>query len=171
MANENKNIIPLTESQLFNVVTEGIKRVLSEIDWKTYMNEISAGLLGRAAAAAHRDMMQNWNDSKVRGKRERQWKNFSKERIRMDAEEKNSVCPSVPESELANMPRNTYVIMDGDGRDAISADFRMRYSGHAGTMEQCEEYVKRFYDENANWEYLPSILSLEEYFKYKHNNK
>ena len=86
----------------------------------------------------------------------------------MDQEEKNSVCPSVPESELINMPSNTYVVMDGDGRDVISANFRMRYSGHAGTKEQCEEFVKKFYDMGANWEYLPSILSLEEYFKYKH---
>ena len=154
-----KNTVRLNETQLRNIVAESVKNVL---------NEISAGLADRAASAAHKDMMQNWNDSKIRSKRERQWKNFSKERIRMNAEEKNSVCPSVPESELVNMPRNTYVIMNGDGRDAVSANFRSSYSGRAGTKEQCEEYVKRFYDMSANWEYLPSILSLEEYFKYKY---
>lgn len=153
-----KSTVKLNESQLRKIVSESVKNVL---------NEISISLVDRAADAAYRDMMRNWNYSKSR-KRERQWKNFSKERNRMDAEEKNSVCPSVPESELVNMPINTYVIMDGDGRDAISGDFKTRYSGHAGTREQCEEYVKRFYDANANWEYLPSILPLEEYFKYKH---
>lgn len=33
-----KKIIRLTESELHNMVSEGIKQVLSELDWKTYMN-------------------------------------------------------------------------------------------------------------------------------------
>lgn len=33
-----KRIIGLTESQLHNVITESVKQVLSELDWKTYAN-------------------------------------------------------------------------------------------------------------------------------------
>lgn len=62
------------------------------------------------------------------------------------------------------MPEDTYVIMNGDGRDAVSANFRTSYSGRAGTKEQCEEY----YDKGANWEYLPEIVPLEEYLNSKH---
>lgn len=131
------------------------------------INEISSNLYNRAADKAFKDMMQNYNHYPTKNKRERQWKNFiDQARIRGD-EEKNSVCPSVDERDLPNMPAGTYVVMDGDGRDAISANFRTRYSGHAGTKEQCEEYVDRFYDKSANWEYLPEIVPLEQYLKNK----
>ena len=131
------------------------------------IKEISSKLYNRASDKAFNDMMQNLNDYPTMNKRERQWKNFSKQaRIRGD-EEKNAVCPYVDERELPNMPAGTYVVMDGDGRDAVSANFRTRYSGHAGTEEQCEEYVDRFYDKNANWEYLPEIIPLEQYLKNK----
>ena len=131
------------------------------------INEISSNLYDRAGDKAFKDMMQNFNDYPTKSKRERQWKNFrTQARIRGD-EEKNAVCPSVDERDLPNMPAGTYVVMDGDGRDAISANFRTRYSGHAGTKEQCEEYVDRFYDKGANWEYLPEIVPLEQYLKNK----
>lgn len=34
----NKNIIKLTESQLHKVIKESVKNVLSEMNWKTYLN-------------------------------------------------------------------------------------------------------------------------------------
>jgi hypothetical protein len=158
----NKNTtVRLNEGQLHSLISESVGRVLTEI---------SSNLLSRAASSAHNDMMRNFGDSDIRKKREHQWRNFSRECNRRNAEEKNAVCPSVPESELVNMPEDTYVVMDGDGRDAISANFRTRYSGHAGTKEQCEEYVDRFYDKGANWEYLPSIIPLDDYFKYNKKN-
>lgn len=135
---------------------------------KKPVNEISKGLLDRAREAAHKDMMRNFGDSKIRQKRERQWKKFGDEYRKMDSEEKDSICPQVDERDLVNMPENTYVIMNGDGRDAVSADFRTSYSGRAGTKEQCEEYVKRFYDMGANWEYLPEIVPLKDYLKSRH---
>ena len=86
----------------------------------------------------------------------------------MDSQEKGSICPQVDERDLVNMPEDTYVIMNGDGRDAVNANFRTSYSGRAGTKEQCEEFVNRFYDKGANWEYLPEIVPLEEYLNSKH---
>ena len=130
---------------------------------KKAVNEISKGLLDRAREAAHKDMMRNFGDSKTRQKRERQWKKFGDEYRKMDRQEKDSICPQVDERDLVNMPEDTYVIMNGDGRDAVSANFRTSYSGRAGTKEQCEEYVHRFYDSGANWEYLPEILPLKDF--------
>ena len=130
------------------------------------INEISKRTLDGAMDAAHKDMMRNFGDHKIRNKRERQWKMFCDEYMKMDREEKDSVCPQVDERDLRNMPAGTYVIMNGDGRDAISANFRNSYSGRAGTKEQCEEYVNRFYDKNANWEYLPEIVPLEQYLRH-----
>lgn len=135
---------------------------------KKTVNEISKGLLDRAREAAHKDMMRNFGDSKTRQKRERQWKKFGDEYRRMDREEKDSICPQVDERDLVNMPEDTYVIMNGDGRDAVNANFRTSYSGRAGTKEQCEEYVNRFYDKGANWEYLPEIVPLKDYLKSRH---
>ena len=131
------------------------------------LNEISKGLLDRAREAAYKDMMRNFGDSKIRHKRDRQWRKFTDEYGRLDREEKDSICPRVDEADLVNMPEDTYVVMNGDGRDAVSADFRTSYSGRAGTKEQCEEYVKRFYDMSANWEYLPEIVPLEDYLNSK----
>lgn len=34
----NKNIIKLTESQLHNIIKESVNKVLSEADWKTFLN-------------------------------------------------------------------------------------------------------------------------------------
>lgn len=135
---------------------------------KKPVNEISKGLLDRAREAAHKDMMRNFGDSKIRNKRDRQWRKFGDEYRKMDRQEKDSICPQVDERDLANMPEGTYVVMNGDGRDAVSANFRTSYSGRAGTKEQCEEYVKRFYDAGANWEYLPEIVPLEDYLNSKH---
>ena len=36
--NNTRNRVRLTESQLHNVITESVKQVLSELDWKTYAN-------------------------------------------------------------------------------------------------------------------------------------
>lgn len=152
-----KNTIKINEGQLAQIVAESVKRVLSEI---------STNLIDRAADAAHKDMMRNWGDLKVMDKRKKQWRNFRDESTKRYTEEKNSVCPYVPESELKNMPSDTFVVMDGNGRDAIDASFTYRYSGHAGTEEQCREYVDKFYDKGANWEYLPTIMTIEEYSKY-----
>ena len=157
-----KNIIRLNETQLKKVIAESVKRVLAEA---SSVDEISSRLLSRAASKAHEDELRNWNDSKIRTKRGAQWEKFSSAAIERGREEKDSVCPSVPKSELKNMPEDTYVVLDGDGRDALSANFRYRYSGHAGTKEQCMAFVDKFYDKGANWEYLPDIVPLEEYLK------
>lgn len=111
--------------------------------------------------------MRNFGDSKIRNKRDRQWRKFTDEYGKLDSEERDSICPHVDEADLVNMPEDTYVVMNGDGRDAVSANFRTSYSGRAGTKEQCEEYVKRFYDMGANWEYLPEIVPLEDYLNSK----
>ncbi len=152
-----KNVIKLNEAQLQRIVSESVKRVL---------NEISIGTVRNARDAAFDDMKQNWNNSKIRTKREGQWKKFSNAAIDMERDEKNSVCPEVPASELYNMPPETCVVMDGAGRDAYS-NFIYRYSGHAGTKEQCEEFINRFYDKGADWEFMPEIFTLEEYIRYK----
>ena len=170
----NESKVRLTQSQLCNYISESVQKVLSKILRATgkrnggrALNEISSNLYDRAADKAFNDMMQNFNDYPTKSKRERQWKNFRNQARIRGGEEKNAVCPSVDERDLPNMPAGTYVVMDGDGRDAISANFRTRYSGHAGTKEQCEEYVDRFYDKGANWEYLPEIVPLEQYLKNK----
>lgn len=33
-----KNIVKLTESELKQIITESVKKVISELDWKTYQN-------------------------------------------------------------------------------------------------------------------------------------
>lgn len=152
------NKINITRDELSEMINRCVKRCL---------NEISMGLLDRAREAAHKDMMRNFGDSKIRNKRSRQWKKFGDEYRRMDQEEKDSICPQVDERDLANMPEDTYVVLNGDGRDAVNADFRTSYSGRAGTKEQCKEYVKRFYDKGANWEHLPEIMPLKEYLNSK----
>lgn len=154
---QQEGILAINEAQLKKIVAESVKRVL---------NEISQGLVDRARDAAFNDMKNNWNNPKIRTKREGQWKKFSNAAIDMEREEKNSVCPEVPASKLYNMPPETYVVMDGAGRDGYS-NFVYRYSGHAGTKEQCEEFVNRFYDKGADWEFMPEIFSLEEYIRYK----
>ena len=40
------------------------------------------------------------------------------------------------------------------------------YSGYAGTKEQCTAFVNRYYDNSANWEFLPMIVTLEDYFQH-----
>lgn len=154
----------LTKEDLAEMVNRSVRLIAERIN----MNEISKGLIDRAREAAHKDMMRNFGDSKTRQKRDRQWRKFGDEYRKMDSQEKDSICPQVDERDLVNMPEDTYVIMNGDGRDAVSANFRTSYSGRAGTKEQCEEYVKRFYDMGANWEYLPEIVPLEEYLNSKH---
>lgn len=151
-----KNVIKLNEASLKKIVAESVKRTLKEI---------SSNLLDRAASKAHTDMMQNWNDSSVREKRKNQWQNLTHACINRSQEEKDSICPSVPESELKNMPKGTYVIMDGNGRDAY-ANFTSRYSGRAGTKEQCLAFVNKYYDKYTDWEFSPSIVPIEDYFKY-----
>ena len=153
----------LTKEDLAEMVNKSVRLIAEKIN----LNEISKGLLDRAREAAHKDMMRNFGDSKTRQKRERQWKKFGDEYRKMDTEEKDSICPQVDERDLVNMPEDTYVIMNGDGRDAVTANFRSSYSGRAGTKEQCEEYVKRFYDSGANWEYLPDIVPLKDYLRRK----
>lgn len=156
-----KNTIRLTESELKNIITESVKRILRE---NNTINEISSDLLFRAAEKAGRDMHRNWNDSEIRTKRDKQEDRFFKAAIEKDRKERNSICPRVPESELKNMPKGTYVVMDGTGRDYYGS-FTSHYSGYAGTKEQCEAYITKYYDKDANWEYLPSILPLETYLK------
>ena len=153
----------LTKEDLAEMVNKSVRFIAERIN----LNEISKGLLDRAREAAHKDMMRNFGDSKIRQKRERQWKKFGDEYRRMNGEEKDSICPQVDEMDLVNMPEDTYVIMNGDGRDAVNANFRSSYSGRAGTKEQCEEYVKKFYDSGANWEYLPEILPLKDFLRNK----
>lgn len=48
----NKSRIKLTESQLHKVIEESVKRVLSELDWKTYAN-----------AAKKRQAQKNWQSA------------------------------------------------------------------------------------------------------------
>ena len=154
----------LSKEDLAEMVNKSVRLIAERIN----LNEISKGLLDRARESAHKDMMRNFGDSKIRNKRNRQWRKFGDEYRRMDQEEKDSICPQVDEKDLVNMPENTYVVLNGDGRDAVSADFRTSYSGRAGTREQCEEYVKRFYDMGANWEHLPEIMPLKDYLNNKH---
>ena len=158
------NKMNLTKEDLAEMVNKSVRLIAERIN----LNEISKGLLDRAREAAHKDMMQNFGDYKTRQKRERQWNKFTDEYGRLDSEERDSICPHVDEADLVNMPEDTYVVMNGDGRDAVNANFRTSYSGRAGTKEQCEEYVKRFYDKGTNWEYLPEIVPLEEYLNSKH---
>lgn len=158
------NKMNLTKEDLAEMVNRSVRLIAERIN----LNEISKGLLDRAREAAYKDMMRNFGDYKTRQKRERQWNKFTDEYGRLDSEERDSICPHVDEADLVNMPEDTYVVMNGDGRDAVSANFRTSYSGRAGTKEQCEEYVKRFYDMGANWEYLPEIVPLEEYLNSKH---
>lgn len=162
-------IVKINESTLKDIITESVQKTLSCLNKKS-VNEVSSNLLNRAMDAAHKDMMRNFGDSKIRNKRSTQWKNFSDAASKLSQQEKDAVCPSVPETELGNMPSGTYVVMNGDGRDAVNANFRSSYSGHAGTKEQCQEYVNRFYDMDSNWEYLPSILPVEEYLSGKNNS-
>lgn len=158
------NKMNLTKEDLAEMVNKSVRLIAERIN----LNEISKGLLDRAREAAHKDMMRNFGDYKTRQKRDRQWRKFTDEYGRLDSEERDSVCPHVDEADLVNMPEDTYVVLNGDGRDAVSANFRTSYSGRAGTKEQCEEYVKRFYDMGANWEYLPEIVPLEDYLNSKH---
>ena len=109
-------------------------------------------------------MRQNWNDPQIREKRRKQQDKFFKGAIEKDHEERTSICPQVPESELINMPKGTYVIMDGTGRDYYGS-FLSHYSGYAGTKEQCEAYVAKYYDKGGDWEFLPTILPLESYLR------
>lgn len=157
----NKQVIRITEYELKRIVNESVKRILRE---NNTINEISSNLLVRAAEKAGRDMYHNWNDSKIRTKRSKQQNKFLKAAAAKASEERNSICPRVPESELKNMPKGTYVVMDGTGRNYYGF-FTSRYSGYAGTKEQCDAYIDKYYDKNANWEYLPSILPLETYLK------
>ena len=62
------------------------------------------------------------------------------------------------------MPKDTYVIVDGSGRD-FYGNFTYRYSGHAGTKEQCIAFVNKYYDKDADWEFRPNVVSLESYFQ------
>ena len=156
-----KQTIRLNETQLQRIVAECVKNVLME---NKSVNEISSRLLSRAAEKAHNDMMQNWHDGKIRMKRERQSKKFRDAAGAMEYKEKDSVCPYVPESELRNMPEGTYVVLDGAGRD-FYWNIIYRYSGHAGTKKQCLAYADKYYDKSANWEFLPKVVSVEEYFK------
>lgn len=161
--------VRLNESQMRKVVREAIEQILSESVLKEHgnINEISNYLLGQAASKAYKDMHTNFNDTKLVRKRQKQANNFYSELHRRDNEERESICPSVPEEELQNLPAGYFVVLDGVGRNPVSADFMERYSGHAGTEEQCNNYIKKFYDRNANWEYLPSILPVEKYLKNK----
>ena len=156
-----KQTIRLNEVQLQKIVAECVKKVLLE---NNNINEVSRHLLSRAANKAHNDMMRNWNDGKTRIKRKRQYKKFSDAATAMLAKEMDSVCPRVPESELRNMPKDTYVVMDGRGRD-FYGNFVYTYTGRAGTKEQCSAFANKYYDKNADWEFLPNVVSLEEYFR------
>jgi hypothetical protein len=69
----SKRTVRLTESELKNIITESVKRILRE---NNTINEISSGLLARAAEKAGRDMHQNWNDSEIRTKRGKQQDKF-----------------------------------------------------------------------------------------------
>ena len=150
----------INETQLRKIIKESIKKVLTENN----INEVSTDVLRREADKAHDDSMHTNNYGLIR-KRDRQYKTFSNELIKRDREERNSVCPYVPESELRNLPKDAYVLMSGDGRDYYG-NLRYSYSGHAGTKEQCIAFGERYYDQYADWEFLPKIVSIEEYFKY-----
>lgn len=149
-----ENKLRLSESDIMYMVNESVKRVL---------NEISTNTLKKAREKAHQERMHT-NNYGLMQKRSRQYDTFSREINRREKEEEDSVCPSVPESELRNMPEDTYVVLDGCGRD-FYWNIIYRYSGHAGTKEQCMEYINRFCDKSANWEFLPEVVSLEEYFR------
>lgn len=56
--NTNKNVIRLTESNLRGIIAESVKQVLSELDWKTYMNTGKKRLQQR-----HSDKRENGFDS------------------------------------------------------------------------------------------------------------
>lgn len=156
----NKKLIRLTESDLHRIVKESVNRVLFEAN----INELSSQLLRRASEKAFNDEKMNWNDSKIRTKRGRQWQKFGRAAYDIEAKEKESICPFIPESKLKDMPKDTYVIIEGAGRDYYG-EFIYRYSGHAGTKEQCIAFVNKYYDKSADWEFLPRIVTLEDYFK------
>ena len=156
-----KQTIRLRESELRQMIAESVRRVLTESN----INETSSRLLRRASDKAFNDMMRNWNDNKIRTKRSAQWQNLSRGANERDTKEKESICPFVPESELKNMPKDTYVILDGKGRD-FYGEFMYHYSGHAGTKEQCDAFVNRYYDKSADWEFLPIVVTLEDYFQH-----
>jgi hypothetical protein len=160
-----KQRIRLTESDLHRIVKESVEQVLSEGWHNHFINETSSRLLRRASDKAFHDMNVNWNDGKTRTKRGAQWKKFSRGAYDKENKEKESICPSVPESELKNMPKDTYVILDGKGRD-FYGEFMYGYSGYAGTKEQCTAFVNRYYDKSANWEFLPKIVTIEDYFQH-----
>ena len=124
---------------------------------------ITNALLRKAMEKAHYERMHSNNCAFIR-KRDRQYKLFSEELTESEEQAANNVCPRVPRAELKNMPSDTYVIMDGTGRD-FYANFTHLYSGRAGTKEQCLDFVNRYYDKNADWEFLPTVVSIEEYFK------
>lgn len=155
-----KRRIKLTENDLHRIVEESVNRVLMENN----VNEISSKLLRRAADKAFDDERINWNNNKIRRKRDAQWQKFSKGAYDMERKEQESICPSVAESELKNMPKDTYVILNGSGRNYYG-EFMYQYSGHAGTKEQCTAFVNKYYDKNANWEFMPIIVTLDDYFQ------
>lgn len=158
---ESRKPVKLNEAKLKNIIAESVKRVLMEASG---VNEISSNLLSRASDKAFKDMMRNWDNWKVKTKRDKQWHNLSQGAIDRSREEKDAVCPSVPESELKNMPKDTYVVLDGTGRDYYG-NFMHRYDGHAGTEEQCMAYVDKYFDKDADWEFLPDIVPLDKYLK------
>ena len=174
-----KQVTRLNEAQLHKVIEEATIRILREnkcnegwiknmfgatVITEDRINEVTSDVLRRAADKAQFDMTHT-NDCRLMRKRDRQYKAFSDELYKRELEGKDGVCPYVPESELKNLPKDTYVLMNGDGRDYYG-NFKYSYSGRAGTKEQCTTFANTYYDKDANWEFLPKIVSLDEYFKY-----
>ena len=174
-----KQVTRLNEAQLHKVIEEATIRILRENKcnegWiknmfgatavtEERLNEVTSDVLRRAADKAHYDRTHT-NSYGLKRKRDRQYKDFSDELYKRELKGKDGVCPYVPESELKNLPKDTYVLMSGDGRDYYG-NLTYSYSGRAGTKEQCTAFANTYYDKDANWEFLPKIVSLEEYFKY-----
>lgn len=148
----------INELQLRKIIKESINNVL---------NEISTNLLRQAANKAVDDIeyFRDTNNDELEDKRWRQHAVFSDELRKRDREEKNAVCPYVPESELKNLPKDTYLVIIRVSQDVQTNIFTLKYSGHAGTKEQCEEFIDKYYKKYVSSDWLPIIITLEKYFK------
>ena len=150
----NKNIMKINESQLRKIIKESVNTVLKEI---------STNLLRQAANKAVDDIeyFRDTNNDELEDKRWRQHAVFSDELRKRDREEKNAVCPYVPESELKNLPKDTYLVIIPVSRYVQTNIFILKYSGHADTKEQCEEFIDKYYSVVVKILYLCVIFRLK----------
>ena len=129
-----------------------------------FINETSTDFLRRAARKAYSER-KTADSSILRKKRNSQYYNFKNEIKKREAAERNAVCPKVYISDLKKLPKNdTYLIMNCEGKD-MAGNFIYDYSGRAGTKEQCREFIDKFYEKNEDWDFFPTIISLEQFLE------